>query len=386
MTNTPAAPGPAHSLIGASSMSRLIACPASFHLSQQVGGGGGSSIHAATGTVAHALGEDALTQGYSPASQIGEVVQVDGHEVTVTAEMAEAVQIYVDEIKRRSAGASWFALETRVCLDPYWPPYERPPVSAFGTADAGIYHAYSQHLDVVDYKNGAGVFVDVTDNPQLFYYAAGMLLEVPGPVLTVDFVIVQPNIRGQDKIRVHRVTALDVLIWVEDVLKPTIGEAMRPGARISAGKHCQFCPARAGCPALAAVAQDLARRDFGPSPAEAVTLTDDELADVLRDADLVQPHLEALRELAQTKLSQGVPVPGWQLVPSRPVRSWTLPPAVLASRVACPRPRPNASSPRRNGSSWNPSSNPNLPACASRPRRPIRWLRGPPRRTILPKV
>ena len=334
MTDTPAAVEPAHSLIGASSMGRLIACPASFGLSRQVpGGGGGSSIYAATGTVAHALGEEAITLAYDPASQIGEVVVVDGHTVTVDAEMAEAVRIYVDEVRRRAAGASWHAIEVRVCLDPYWSDQDRPAVSAFGTADTLVYHGATQHLDVIDYKNGAGVFVDVADNPQLNYYAAGGLLEVPGPVLTIDLVIVQPNVRGTEKIRVHRTTALDVLMWVEEVLKPTIGEAMRPGARITGGKHCRFCPARPVCPALAAVAQELARRDFGPSPNAPVVLTDDELGRVLADAELVDPYIQALREAAQAKIEGGTPVPGWSLVPSRPVRAWSLPWAALAARV-----------------------------------------------------
>lgn len=315
---------PAHSLIGASSMSRLIACPASFGLSQRVPGGGGSSIHAATGTVAHALAEESMTLDYDPATQIGEVVVVDGHEVMVDEAMVEAVRVYIEEVTLRSAGATWRALETRVCLDPYWPAYDQPPVSAFGTADTLIYTEPTRHLDVVDYKNGAGVFVDVTENPQLFYYAAGALLEVPGPVTTIDLVIVQPNVRGSDKVRVYKTTALDVLMWVEDVLKPTIREATSPGARISGGKHCRFCPARSVCPALATLAQDLARRDFGPSPNEPVVLSTDELGNVLTDAETVAAHIEGLREVAQAKIEAGEPVPGWSLVPTRPVRTWAL--------------------------------------------------------------
>ena len=327
----------AHSLIGASSMARLIACPASFALSQQVyaagvnanSGGGGSSIYAATGTVAHSLAEEALTDGYDPASQLGETVQVDGHDVTVDADMVAAVNVYVAEVQRRTTGASWSALETRVCLDDYWPAGTGPAVSAFGTADLIAYHGTTLHLDVLDYKNGAGVFVDVTDNPQLMYYAAGALREVPGPVVTIDLTIVQPNVRGAEKVRTYRTTALDVLMWVDDVLKPTVVEAMTPGARIFAGKHCRFCPARASCPALSAVAQDLARRDFGPSPDEIVTLTETELGKVLRDADTVKVHIEALAEQAQASIQAGVPVPGWSLVPSRPVRTWGVKPDEL---------------------------------------------------------
>lgn len=316
-------------MIGASTVGRLIACPASFALSQQAsaqGGGGGSSVYAAHGTAAHALAEEALTQGYDPVTQLDEVVMVDGYEITVDADMIEAVRVYVDEVSRRAAGAAWFALETRVCLDDYWPEGKRPRVSAFGTADMIAYHLGLLHLDLVDYKNGAGVFVDVVNSPQLNYYAAGALLEIqsrgwPTPI-TVDLTIVQPNVRGKEKVRTFRTTALDVMMWVDDVLKPTIAEAMAPGARIAGGSHCRFCPAKAGCPALAAVAQDLARRDFGPSPDELVVLTAQELGQVLRDADIVGAYTSALQDVAEANIQNGVPVPGWSLVPSRPMRSW----------------------------------------------------------------
>lgn len=336
MTDAPATAA-AHSDIGASTMSRLIACPASYGLTQQArargaAAGGGSSVYAATGTVAHALIEDAMVNGYDPASQLDEVVTVDGHDVRVDAEMIDGTRTCVEEYKRRGAGATLTALETRVCLDPYWG-QNPPPVSAFGTCDFWAYHGMTLHLDMVDYKNGAGVFVDVTDNPQLYYYAAGVLLELADqglpPPVTVDMTIVQPNVRGSDKVRSCKTTALDVLIWVDEVLKPTVAEALTPGARIAAGKHCRFCPVKASCPALSQIAQDLARRDFGPSVDAPVVWNVDELGDVLRDQELIQPHLEALREDALTKIQGGTPVPGWSVVPSRPMRSWSVGPPEL---------------------------------------------------------
>jgi hypothetical protein len=261
-------------------MPRLIACPASFGLSQQVPGGG-TSIHAATGTVAHALAEEAIRQGYDPVTQLDETVTFAGYDITVTLEMVAAVRIYIDEVRRRAAGAAWFALETRVVLDPYWTPGTRPSVSAFGTADTLAYHLHRRHLDVVDYKNGAGVYV-AASSAQLHYYAAGAMLAIiakgyPAPV-TVDLTIVQPNVGSGRKVRTYPTSALDVLLWVDDVLKPTIAEAMAPGARIAAGAHCRFCPARDVCPALADIRLEQARRDFDdddPSTSSGVRLVPD---------------------------------------------------------------------------------------------------------------
>jgi hypothetical protein len=328
-------PQPAHSDIGASAMGRLIACPASYGLTLQLraaGGatGGGSSIYAATGTVAHALAEEAVSLGYDPAAELGTVVTVDGHDVTVDQSMIDGVRVYLDTVESLGAGATIKALETRVCLDPYWRPGEpQPPVSAFGTADFWAYHGNTLHLDVADYKNGAGVFVSAENNPQAHYYVAGVLLELemlglPMPV-TVDITIVQPNFRGKDKVRSFATSVIDIQMWVDGVLKPTVAEILSPSPRMAAGDHCKFCPARGACPALAQIRQDLARRDFGPSPAEPVVLDADELGSVLTDVDLVDVHVEALREQALRDIQAGVPVPGWEVVPSRPMRSWSMP-------------------------------------------------------------
>lgn len=327
---------PAHSDIGASAMARLIACPGSYALSRGVTRhqGGGSSIYAATGTVAHALIEESMIQGADPAAELDQTVQVDGHDVTVDADMVEATRLCVAEYKRRGAGATRQGLEERVYLDEYWPPSKRPPISAFGTADYWAYFQDRLHLEVVDYKNGAGVYVEVSDNPQLYYYAAGVLLalwamRLPAPV-TVDITVVQPNFRGKQKVRTHHTTALDVLMWVDDVLKPTVAEVMTPGAKLASGKHCQFCPARAGCPALARLAQDAARRDFGPSPDQLREFTLEEVGQILRDLDAIEPFVKALKELAEERISKGDRVPGWTLVPSRPMRSWDVDAQVLA--------------------------------------------------------
>lgn len=310
-------------------MPRLIRCPASFRLAQNMRGPrAGSSIYAATGTAAHALAEEMLTQGQDPASQLGQIVTVDGHEITVDDDMVRGTRTYVAEVKARSQGAAIVRLETRVTLDPYWTgtaPYG-PPVPAFGTCDFWGYHAGTRHLDVLEYKNGAGVYVDVTDNPQLLFYAAGVLLELQNmnlpPPLTVDLTVVQPNMPDRDQVRTHRTTALDVLIWVDDILIPTITEAAQPGARIAAGAHCRFCPALVACPIKASIAQDLARKDFGPTDAKPVEYTPEQRASVLNDYLLVEDHIKAVRELTQDLFLKGEDTPGWALVPTRPTRSW----------------------------------------------------------------
>ena len=60
---------------------------------------------------------------------------------------------------------------------------------------------------------------------------------------------------------------------------------------------------------------------------------------MLTDADLTSPYLDALRDKALEAIQKGAHVPGWQVVPSRPVRSWTVPAAellALSPRLAAP--------------------------------------------------
>jgi hypothetical protein len=323
--NPTIAPG-VHSDIGASSLSRLIACAGSFRLARQITPDQRvTTIYAATGTVAHALAEDAMKASYDPMSRLGEVITVAQHDVPVTMEMVDALRIYIDLVKswRQQGATVW--LETQVVLDEYWPANARPPVSAFGTADALAYQRNMYHLDVGDYKNGAGVFVDVEDNPQVLYYAAGALQKLKArgrPVRTITTHIVQPNVRGAEKVRSQNLTAADVLMWVHDVLKPTIANVLVPDAPLHAGKHCKFCPARVGCPARNQLRQEAARRDFGANNENLVNFSVHALADALDELDILEAHAKALREHAIERIQAGESIPRWTLTPTRPVRSW----------------------------------------------------------------
>jgi hypothetical protein len=315
-----------HSPIGASSIARLIACPGSYALSQQITTPSRTSFWAAQGTVAHKLAEEAITDPFNPTSELGTVIELDGHEITVDQEMVDSVEVYIEEVRRRSPGPTWM-LEIKVVLDDYWTEDERPPVSAFGTADALTLRG--DHLDVIDLKYGSGVYVPA-DSPQLFYYAAGALLRFEDPISTVDLVVVQPRGKGA-AVRTHHTTALDVLIWVEEVLKPTVAAALSPYAPLATGKHCRFCPAQSQCPALHEIAQDVARRDFGQSPDQLYDVSDEELGDLLRNWEIAEPYIEALKERAIESIQGGGRIPGWTVKPTQARRVWNATESELAA-------------------------------------------------------
>ena len=51
-------------------------------------------------------------------------------------------------------------------------------------------------------------------------------------------------------------------------------------------------------------------------------LSDEEIAEVLENADVIETWLTAVRGLAYSAISDGRDIPGWKLVPKRAIRKW----------------------------------------------------------------
>jgi hypothetical protein len=51
-------------------------------------------------------------------------------------------------------------------------------------------------------------------------------------------------------------------------------------------------------------------------------LSEEEIAEVLENADVIETWLTAVRGLAYTAIADGRDIPGWKLVPKRAVRKW----------------------------------------------------------------
>jgi hypothetical protein len=193
----------------------------------------------------------------------------------------------------------------------------------FGRVDVALLDLAHGVLEIIDYKNGAGVFVTVKDNPQLLYYAAGVLRELPANQLrrlkTIKLTVVQPNAPGSDPVRSHEITPVDLLMWVDDVLVPGVHACAQDDPPLVPGAWCRFCPAIHVCPQLQQDANEMAKRDFADH-----ILPDDpaELARNLDIAERAQMWINALQSYALEQLQRQVRVPGWELVPTRPTRRW----------------------------------------------------------------
>lgn len=188
----------------------------------------------------------------------------------------------------------------------------------FGTSDAVVWIEENKTLHVCDYKHGAGVGVEVKDNPQLLYYAVGALLETKHPARKVVMTIVQPRCPHPDgPIRSWEIDAMDLLDWAADLVDAA-KRTQEPNAPLVAGDHCRWCPAAAVCPKLLEKAQATAKLEFRQD----FTYDPKVLAEALELADVVEVWVKAVREFAYQESNHGRMPPGWKLVEKRATRKW----------------------------------------------------------------
>ena len=284
---------PAHSKIGASSMSRWIKCPGSVRLSKDIPNV--SSPYAEEGTLAHEKAADILT---------GKSVKFESED------MEEAVQTYVDYVLTVSH-LQKFWIEHRFDLSNLHP-------GLFGTADAVVYNEKRKTLYVIDYKHGMGIPVEVENNPQLMYYALGALMSFNLPCETVEIVVVQPRCFHPDgPIRKQAISAFKLLDFAADLI--TYAKATEDeNAPIVSGDHCKFCPAAGVCPELHKKSITAAKEEFMP----ALSYDPKKLSETLALIPMIKDWCNSVHEFAYNEANAGRIPPGWKLVEKRATRKW----------------------------------------------------------------
>jgi hypothetical protein len=299
-----------------SAASRWIACPASVKLS--VGIPEQPSGEAAQiGTAIHALAELCFKAKSSPADYVGKTVEG----ITMTQTNAEYAQLHLDEIKRVHDELGHVRVEQYVTI------VDTDEVKLGGTAD--VVGLGSGKLIVSDLKTGKG-WVDA-DSPQLKIYALGAIRSaakngIPPPG-QIELRIVQPH---HGDVRSHSMTYSELFDWYQNTLRPAIhastDAASQPTPSDSA---CQYCPAKVVCPAqrkgfeVLAAKPDLRTLDKEQIQAVMVSLSVEQIADLLERAPVVEKFIDAVRDHAVQRIRNGESIHGWQMVPKRATRKWT---------------------------------------------------------------
>lgn len=257
----------------------------------------------AFGRHAHSLCARMLESGEDAWEAIGEKFG-EAEEYAVDANMADAVQVYLNKVRPLIAKATSVRIEQKM----YRPDLHK---YFYGTADLALYFEEEALLDVTDYKHGEGIFVDVEWNPQIMYYAYGLLDRYPG-VRRVRLRIVQPRNHEGPPIRVWEISAEELCQWAEDELLPAMNRKAMDKL-LNAGPWCRLCPAKLVCPLLTALFGAAAKAD----PKEIINLSNESIGRSYQYIPAVKFYLRALEAEAFRLNNAGKDVPGTKMVPKK---------------------------------------------------------------------
>lgn len=316
-----------HAILSPSSAHRWLLCTPSARMEEQYPD---TTSQAATeGTIAHEVAEAyasaRLNDEDEPWEEVMKVyidrfasehdlTDYDAAEMICHAKEYAAAALRIREDLEAHCDTGAYALtEVTTDLTDYIP-------EGFGSVDYLCYS--SETLAIMDYKYGRGVRVKAEGNPQMLIYALGALSYVKGVMgkspKYIAMTIYQPRLEHEDT---WVISTKELKEWVEDTLKPIAKRAFAGEGDPFPGEHCRFCRAKVDCPARRKQLYDL--RDFALSHTEHKQLTDEELAGVLDQADLVRDYLKAAEDEAYARIADGATLPRWKVVPGRSVRKVT---------------------------------------------------------------
>lgn len=316
----------AHSRFGGSIAKRYINCAGSVALCDTVPEPP-DSIYSAEGTAAHELGARCLAKDDHPTLYLGEVI----NGFTVDQPMCDAVVTYLNKVSHELAQTRDAILYVEHGFTLPLPAAE--PGEIHGTCDALVYHPSTQRLVVFDYKHGAGVIVDVVENEQLLFYAAGAVLSHPEwRVSDIEMVIVQPRTSDADEtggVKRWQCDALYLQVFIAR-LNEAVALAKTPDAPLKTGDHCRWCPAAAVCPAQQDAFLKTAQMGYSdvrdiqvaanlPDPR---SLDLEQLGRLLNAFDILDGWSAQVREYADALHKGGMAIPGRKLVPTQARARW----------------------------------------------------------------
>ncbi len=287
---------PVHSSRGASGMERWANCPGSVNLIKSITpiADAADPEYRVDGTAAHAALAFCLEAGSDAWEVVGE--KFGEPAVEVTSDMADAIQVFIDEVRPLAEGAEKVYVETHMNNpDNDW---------EFGTIDFGAIKDGTAFIR--DYKHGMGSVVETKGNFQLLYYAHLLLLLHPD-VRRINMRIRQPRVpyRNDDA---WEISAEELAEWAEKVLFPA-AKRCETDDTLSPGEHCRFCEAKnsLACPALKDAFKQLTD-DHKQGLEDKATVEQYMDASLLADWKLTSPmrmHIKAIEAEVMRRLMAG---------------------------------------------------------------------------------
>ena len=289
-------------IVGGSTAKRVMACPGSVKLVQQMPPKP-SSKYADEGTLLHDVIADILTTDRRPESYLGTVYE----DITLDLDLFDTkLRPALDALNEIDPNKEMeYAVEQVVGFDTALP-------GVFGSAD--LIGRLGDRAIVLDWKFGSGVAVDVEENAQAMFYAAAAM-RTPATMWAfqdateIECIIVQPPY-------VKRwVTTPARIASFERELVLAVRGAMLPDAPLASGDHCRWCAAKPVCPLMTGAVDRALKNKLHAIDAAQIGV-------YLKQAELLEAWISGVNELAYQMLDEGLSVPGYKLVPKRGTRKW----------------------------------------------------------------
>jgi hypothetical protein len=290
-------------IVGGSTAKRVIACPASVKLVQQIPSKDIPNEFADRGTLLHNVIADVLEFNEAPEKYLGTKYK----EQTLTQELIDeklnpalAALKEIDPDRRMA-----YMVETRVGFGDFLP-------GVFGSTD--LLGRIDNRAIVLDWKFGDGVLVTAEENYQLLFYAAAAMRTDKAKWIfegatEIECIIVQPP-----EIRRWVTTPQRVALF-EQELRRAVHASQSEAPTFDTGDHCRWCAAKPICPKMTGQVERVLQNKLQALPIDQIALQ-------LEQADTIENYIKDLRALATQMLENGQPVPGFKLVAKRGTRKW----------------------------------------------------------------
>ncbi len=194
---------------------------------------------------------------------------------------------------------------------------------AYGTPDAFMFDYDNKKMYVFDYKFGH-TEIEVFENWQLLAYACGLFYDSSEhrSIGEIELVIVQPRLYSGERVKRWSLTTAELYVYFQR-LRHSERLAMTDNAPFQVGPECNYCKARAICPALKEVGktwQEKIKTNL------ALELSPQDIGNELRllegVAKLIDARITGLQQQAIHSIQSGVAIPYYTLGYGRGSEKW----------------------------------------------------------------
>lgn len=296
-----------HSEISGSNLERVSKCPGSVAMCRGIPEAP-SIPEAERGTLAHEMAESLLvSDGY-----------MDNY--ILTEEEKSSVFIYIKYVKNTFENMWTIGRGSRGIERPFC--FTEKGVDFKGTIDCAFWDFDTKYAEIIDYKHGAGIPVEVVNNKQLLFYALGWIKDLNCKPEKIRLTIVQPRREHPDGLIRHWdidiVDLYDFEVWLNELIERIY---VTGDTTLNPGDHCKFCPAaqlnpETLRPYCAALDQKVSIVDH------LETFFEEKIVKYLDAIPHIESWIKKIRAYAFNTLKDGQKIDGFKLVEKKPRLQW----------------------------------------------------------------